>query len=51
MGPETNLQYSITDEMHKNYKAAVPIDYNIVFSGSSYFVVIGYMNSIIFLSF
>ena len=39
-------KHTYADEMHKNYKAAVPIDYNIVFSGSAYFVVIVCMNSI-----
>jgi hypothetical protein len=44
-------KHTYANEMHKNYKAAVPIDHNIVFSGSAYFVVIVCMNSIKLLSF
>ncbi len=39
------------DEKHKNYKDAVPVDHNIVFSGSGHFVVIVCINSINLLSF
>ncbi len=39
-------KYTSADEKHKNYKAAVAIDYNIVFSFSAYFVVIKCMNPI-----
>jgi hypothetical protein len=44
-------KHTYVDEIHKNYKAAVPIDFHIVFSGSAYFVVIVCMNSNFFLSF
>jgi hypothetical protein len=39
--------HTYADEIHKNYKAAVPIDFHIVFSGSAYFVVIVCMNSFV----
>ena len=44
-------KHTYADEKYKNYEAAVPIDYDIVFSGSASFVIIVGMNSIFFLSF
>ena len=44
-------KHTSADETHKNYKAAVSIDYNIVFSGGAYFVVIVCLNSIKLLPF
>jgi len=44
-------KHTYADEKYKNYEAAVPIDYDIVFSGSASFVIIVGMNSIKFYHF